>query len=72
MVYVGDWQIQLFLDRGINTMHKFLCTCNTVCVHITYTVVTVYMYTICEDLGYTFFGNGPVISGYQGATSLVH
>ena len=33
-------RFKLFLYRGINTMHKFLCTHNAVCVHVTYTVVT--------------------------------
>ena len=33
-------RFKLFLYRGINTMHKFLCMHNAVCVHVTYTVVT--------------------------------
>ena len=35
-------RFKLFLHRGINSVHKFLCTCNTVCMHITCTVVTVH------------------------------
>ena len=34
MVCVGDWQIQIFLHRGINIVHEFLCTRNAVCVHV--------------------------------------
>ena len=45
------WEIgrfKLFLHRGINTVHKLLCTHNAVCVHVTFTVVSVH--AICEGL----------------------
>ena len=29
-------KFKLFLHRGINIMHKFLCPCNTVCMHFTH------------------------------------
>ena len=38
------------LHREINTMHEYSCTQNTVCVHVTYTVVTVH--AICEGLDF--------------------
>ena len=43
-----EHRFRLFLQRGINTLHKFSCMYNSVCVHITYTVVTVH--AICEGL----------------------
>ena len=42
-------RFELFFDREINNVHKFLCTCNAVCVHATYTVVN--EDAICEGLG---------------------
>ena len=39
-------RFKLFLHRGINNVHKFLCTCNAVCLRITCMVVTVC--AICE------------------------
>ena len=42
------WQIKIFLHRGINTLHKFLCTYNSICVHVTCAVVS--MHTICGGL----------------------
>ena len=39
---------KLFLHRGINTVHKFSSIHNAICVHVTYTVVTVH--TVCESL----------------------
>ena len=39
---------KLSLDRSINTMHKFLCMHNDVCMHVMCTIVT--MHTICEAL----------------------
>ena len=33
-------------------MHKFLCTCNSVCMHVTYMIVTAH--AICERLEETF------------------
>ena len=49
IVCEGDWQkFTLFLQRGIDTKHGFLCTCHAVCVHVTCAVVTVH--TICEGL----------------------
>ena len=45
-------RFKLFLHGGINTMHKFLCTCNSVCMHVTYMIVTAH--AICERLDETF------------------
>ena len=41
-------RFKLFLHTEINTVHKFLCACNTFCTHITCTIVTVHV--ICESL----------------------
>ena len=41
------WQIQI-ISRGSNNVPEFWCTRNAVCVHVTYTVVTVHV--ICEGL----------------------
>ena len=42
-----------FLQKGINTAHEFSSTLNVICVHVTFTVVTVH--TICEDLHCDYF-----------------
>ena len=45
------WEIcrfKLFLHMGINTVPKFLCMCNAVCMHIA--CVVIMMHTICEGL----------------------
>ena len=44
---------KFFSHKGINNMHDLSCTWNTVCSHITYTVVT--MHAICEGLIMTNF-----------------
>ena len=44
------WQIQIIFTRRINTVHKFLCTHNAICMHVMYTVVTVH--AICGGLLY--------------------
>ena len=41
-------RFKLSLDRGINSTHEFQCTGNTVCMHVTCMVVT--LYAICEGL----------------------
>ena len=51
------FRFKLFLYRGINTVHEFLCTRNAVCVDVTYTVLTVR--AICEGLFVSFL---PVFS----------
>lgn len=43
-------RFKLFLDTGINTVHEFSCTDNVVCVHVTFTVVTVH--AVCEGLAW--------------------
>ena len=30
-------RFKLFLYKGTNTLHEFLCACEAVCVHVTYT-----------------------------------
>ena len=45
------WQIKLFLHRGINTLLKFSCTSNTICVHVTCMVLTIH--GICGGLSYS-------------------
>ena len=35
-------RFNLFLHRGINTVHKFACACNAFSMHVTYTIVTVH------------------------------
>ena len=37
-------------NRGINTIHRFLYTCNVACVHVTFIVITIN--TTYEDLLY--------------------
>ena len=39
-------RLKLLLHKGINILHEFSCARNAICVHVTYTVVTVY--PICE------------------------
>ena len=41
-------RFNLFLYRGISTVHRFSCMCNAVCDHVTYTGVTVH--GSCEGL----------------------
>ena len=41
-------RFKLFLPRGANVVHKFLCMCSIVCVHIIYMVIIVH--GICEGL----------------------
>ena len=41
-------KVTLFLHRGINTVHEFSRTRNTVCVHVMCTIVT--MNTVCKGL----------------------
>ena len=48
MVCMEDQQIQIFLHKGINTIHKFLCKRNAVCMHVRCIVVT--MQAICKGL----------------------
>ena len=38
---------KLFLHRGINAVHEFLCLCNVICMYVTYTLVTVH--SVCEE-----------------------
>lgn len=45
----------LFSYAGIDVIHKFSCTHDAVCMHVTYTVVTVH--TLCENLTKRGFGN---------------
>ena len=46
-------QIQIISNRGINTVHIFLCMHNVACVHVMFMVVT--MHTICEGLHKKFY-----------------
>ena len=42
-------RFKLFLYRGINTMHKFLCMCNAICMHVKCTVIP-FVHAISEGL----------------------
>ena len=45
-LFLKHWSVwetdrfKLFLHRGINTVHEFLCMRNTICVHVTCTVTS--------------------------------
>ena len=41
-------RFKLFLYRGIDTVHKFSCMCDAVCVHVTCAVVT--LHPFCKGL----------------------
>ena len=47
------WEIarfRLFLHRGINNVQKFLCLCNTVCLHVTFVTMCVIFEGLLFDI----------------------